>query len=201
MDNPEISARWVNDYIKFMDSETIRLLVENMRNSITHRIKDIEYTIGSKRQMAKQRREDQILIYKEASRIAVKLGVKDRVDTANVVQNNQLNISTASSPLYYRGSRALEAEISILNNRQSDDPFIDGLRDLQESLALLRSIKVSNQGLHAVTIDQPAYPPTNRIRPNRRLIVALGTVLGLFFGIFLVLFVSFVQNQKETRSE
>jgi LPS O-antigen subunit length determinant protein (WzzB/FepE family) len=75
-----------------------------------------------------------------------------------------------------------------------------GLRDLQESLALLRSIKIPDEGLHAVSIDQAAYPPTNRIKPNRRLIVSLGTVVGLFLGIFLVFFVSFIQNQKETHS-
>ena len=89
MRDPEVAAQWVNDYIKFMDSETIRLLVEDMRNSITHRIRDIEYMIGSKRQMAKQRREDKILLYKEATIIAIKLGVKDRVDTTNVVHNQK----------------------------------------------------------------------------------------------------------------
>ena len=199
--DPEVAAQWVNDYVKFMDTETIRLLVENMRNSITNQIRDIEYTIGSKRQMAKQRREDQILQYIEASTIAAKLGVKDRVDATNVVQNNQLNSSTTSTPLYYRGFRALNAEIIILKNRKSDDPFIGGLRDLQESLVLLRSIKIEDEGLHAVSIDQAAYPPKNRIKPNRRLIVSLGTVVGLFLGIFLVFFVSFVQKQKEIHSE
>ena len=196
----EVAAQWVNDYIKFIDTETITLLVENMRNSITNRIRDIEYTIGSKRQMAKQRREDQIQQFQEASTIAVKLGVKDRVDATNVVQNNQLNSSTSTTPLYYRGSRALNAEIAILLNRKSDDPFIIGLRDLQENLALLRSIKIEDEGLHAVSIDQAAYPPKNRIKPNRSLIVSLGTVVGLFLGIFLVFFVSFIQNQKEAHS-
>ena len=199
--DPEVAAQWVNDYVKFMDTETIRLLVENMRNSITNQIRDIEYTISSKREMAKQRREDQILQYIEASTIAAKLGVKDRVDATNVVQNNQLNSSTTSTPLYYRGFRALNAEIAILKNRKSDDPFIIGLRDLQENLALLRSIKIEDEGLHAVSIDQAAYPPKNRIKPNRRLIASLGTVVGLFLGIFLVFFVSFVQKQKEIHSE
>jgi len=72
---------------------------------------------------------------------------------------------------------------------------------LQEILALLSSIKIEVEGMHAVTVDQAAYPPKNRIKPNRRLIVSLGTVVGLFLGIFLVFFVSFVQKQKETHSE
>ena len=98
------------------------------------------------------------------------------------------------------GLRDLQEELARLNAIKSDDPFIDGLRDLQENLALLRQIRIEDEGLHAVTIDQAAYPPNNRIKPNRRLIVSLGTVVGLFFGIFLVFFVSFIQNQKEAHS-
>ena len=199
--DPEFAANLVNDYISFFDTETILALSAAARNSLAGQIRDIEYTIASKRQMAKQRREDTILRHEEAAVIAGKLGVRDRVDTTNVVQNNQLNISTSSTPLYYRGYRSLNAEIKILKNRKSDDPFISGLRDLQEILALLSSIKIEAEGMHAVTVDQAAYPPKNRIKPNRRLIVSLGTVVGLFLGIFLVFFVSFVQKQKETHSE
>jgi len=72
---------------------------------------------------------------------------------------------------------------------------------LQEILSLLTSIKIETEGQHAVTVDQAAYPPKNRFKPNRRLIVSLGTVVGLFLGIFLVFFVSFIQKQKETHSE
>ena len=117
------------------------------------------------------------------------------------MQNNKLNSSTSSTPLYYRGFRALSSESETLKNRKSDDPFIEGLRDLQENLYMLRSIKIEEEDLHAVTIDQAAYPPKYRIKPNRRLIVSLGTVVGLFLGIFLVFFVSFVQKQKEIHSK
>ncbi len=185
-DDPEFASSLINDYIKFFDTETIWMLVAAGRNSISSRIRDIEYTIASKRQMAKQRREDTILRFEEAAQIAGNLGVEDRVDTTNVVQNNQLNISKSSTPLYYRGYRALNAEINILKNRKSDDPFIEGLRDLQEKLALLTSIEIEAEGMHAVTVDQAAYPPKNRFKPNRRLIVSLSTVFGLFLGIFLV---------------
>jgi chain length determinant protein (polysaccharide antigen chain regulator) len=99
------------------------------------------------------------------------------------------------------GLRDLQEQLALLNAIKSDDPFIEGLRDLQEKLALLRSIKIKEEGMHAVTVDQAAYPPKNPIKPNRRLIVSLSTVVGLFLGIFLVFFVSFVQKQKETHSE
>jgi len=197
----EIAAQWVNDLIEFVDKETITMLVDDLRNSIANQIRDIEYTIASKRQMAKQRREDKILRYKEASIIAMQLDIADRIDTTNVVQNNRLNITTTNIPLYYRGYRALNAEIEYLNNRKSDDPFISGLRDLQEQLALLRSIKFDQEKMTAVHIDQAAYPPNSPIKPNRRLIVSLATVVGLFSGIFLAFFIEFVQNQSKKHSD
>ena len=201
--DPKFAAKLVNDYVSFFDLETVRALVSDARMSIEEKIMDIEYKIASKRQMTKLRREDQVLRYQEASIIARVLGIKKRVDATNIIQNTQMNvdIATASTPLYYLGIEALSAEINILLNRKSDDPFISGLRDLQEHLALLRSYKFKAEGMHAVTVDQAAYPPKNPIKPDRRLIVLLGTIVGLLLGIFLVFFVSFVQKQKETHSE
>ena len=198
--DPEFAANLVNDYVSFFDTETILLLSAAARNSIAGQIRNIEYTISSKRELAKVRRLDRIVVIQEAAKTASILGFEDRVDTSNVVQNNQLNITINSTPLYYIGFRALNQEIKILKSRKSDDPFIAGLRDLQEQLALLHSYKIEAEGQHAVTVDQAAYPPKNRIKPNRRLIVSLGTVVGLFLGILLVFLVSFVQKQKETHS-
>ena len=177
-------------------------LVEDSKNSIANQIRDIEYTIASKRQMAKQRREDQIVRYHEAAIIADSLGIKRRVDATNIIQNTQMNvdIATATTPLYYLGFDALSIEITILKNRKSDDPFISGLRDLQEQLALLRSIKFDQEKMTAVHIDQAAYPPNSPIKPNRRLIVSLATVVGLFSGIFLAFLITFVQNQRKKHS-
>ena len=109
--------------------------------------------------------------------------------------------SIKSDDPFIAGLRDLQEQLARLHTIKSDDPFIDGLRDLQEMQALLNSIKIEEDGMHAVTVDQAAYPPRNSIKPNRRLIVSLGTVIGLLLGIFLVFFVSFVQKQKETHSK
>jgi len=193
----DIAAQWVNDLIEFVDKETIAMLVEDTENSIANQVRDIEYLIASKRQMAKKRRQDKITRYQEAAFIAQKLGVMDRVDSTNIVQNNQLNITTSNIPLYFRGYRALNTEIKYLKSRLSDDPFITGLRNLQERLALLRSIKFVQEKMSAVYIDQPAYPPNSPIKPNRIYIVSLATVAGLFLGIFLAFLIEFVVNQRK----
>jgi len=199
----EIATQWVNDFTKFVDKVTVDIVVDELQNSISNEIRDIEYKIASKRQMAKRRREDQIIRYREASTIAENLGIKRRVDATNIIQNTQMNvdIATATTPLYYLGLEALSTEISILRNRESDDPFIGGLRDLQEQHALLSSIKYDQTRMTAVHIDQAAYPPKSPIKPNRRSIVSLTTVVGFFLGILLVFLIEYVQNQRNKHSE
>ena len=197
----EIAAEWVNNFVEFIDKETVTKLVEELQTVIANKTREIEYTIASKRQMAKQRREDRITQYQEAASIARELGVMDRVDSTNIVQNNQLNITTSNIPLYFRGFKALNTEISYLRTRQSDDPFIGDLRDLQEQLTLLRSITFDKEKISTVYIDQAAYPTKYAIKPNYRLIVLLAIFAGLFSGIFLTFFIVFVQNQRKKHSE
>jgi len=196
----ELGTKWINDLIEFFDKETVDILVEELKNSIANKVSDVEYIIASKREMAKKRREDLIIQYEEAASIAQKLGVMDRVDSTNIVQNNQLNITTSNIPLYFRGFKALTTEILILKSRESDDPFISGLRDLQERLTLLRSIKLDKEKMRAIHVDQVAYPPEFPIKPNRRLIVSVATLVGFFSGIFLVYLIEFVKKQREMHS-
>lgn len=108
-----------------------------------------------------------------------------------------ISVNTASTPLYHRGTRALQAEIAVLQNRKSDDAFISGLRDLQEELSRLRSIRIEEADINTMTVDQAAYPPTSRIKPKRKQIVVLGAVLGLMLGIFAAFFISFLENQRK----
>tara|TARA_B100000945_G_scaffold307046_1_gene295085 strand:- start:525 stop:1661 length:1137 start_codon:yes stop_codon:yes gene_type:complete len=201
--DPEISAKWVNDFTNFVDKETVSMLVEDLQNSIENRIREIEYSIESKRFIAEKRRKDQIIRYSENAEIAKQLGIIGRVDATNIIQTTQMNvdIANASSPLYYLGYEALMTEINILRSRKSDDAFIIGLRDMQEQLEKLNSIKFDFDKMSSVRIDQEAYPPKFPIKPNRRLIVTLVTLVGLFSAICLIFIIEFIKNQRIKHSE
>ena len=151
--------------------------------------------------MAERRREDQIVRYREHAQIAKQIGMVGRVDATNIIQNSQMNMDVTTSsttlPLYYLGYEALIKQIEILSNRKSDDPFITGLRDLQEQLALLSSIKFNYKNISSVEVDQAAFKPKYGIKPNRRLIVLITTAVGLFSGIFLVFFIEFIKTQRK----
>ena len=51
-----------------------------------------------------------------------------------------VDIATATTPLFFIGYDALMAELDNLNSRIDEDPFIPGLRDLQEQLSILNAI-------------------------------------------------------------
>jgi len=201
--DPNVAANWINDFSNFVNTTTINQLTDNLRSAVDNNTRNIEYTINSKRKMAAQRREDYINLLQEALTTSTVIGIEVPLEISNISQSTQSNILTNNSttPLYYRGSKALTAEINTLKNRASDDPFISGLRDLQERLAHLKSIKVDNTQLNALTVDQAAYPPESRIKPKRKLIVVLGFVLGLMLGIFGAFFSNFFENQRREEEE
>ena len=47
MFDPHLAAELVNDYVKYVDAETISMLVAKVRNTITNQIRYIEFAIGS----------------------------------------------------------------------------------------------------------------------------------------------------------
>ena len=128
-------------------------------------------------------------------------------DTVTDTTEDESGISSGSSniittvPLYFLGYEALMTEMNVLRSRKSDDPFISGLRDLEEQHRLLRSIKLDQEKMSAVYIDQAAYTPGNPIKRDSSWSVSLATVVGFFSGIFLALFIEFVQNQRKNHSE
>ena len=54
----------------------------------------------------------------------------------------------------------------------------------------------------AFQVVDPAIPPEERIKPNRRLIVMLAGIVSLFAGIFFVFFLEYIANlRKENRQD
>lgn len=50
--------------------------------------------------------------------------------------------------------------------------------------------------LNLVRIDQVAVEPANPIKPNKKLIVAIGIMLGGMLGVFVALIRSMIRKRK-----
>ncbi|MDD2219929.1 MAG: Wzz/FepE/Etk N-terminal domain-containing protein [Desulfoplanes sp.] len=205
---------WTNAFVAMVMEYTRDALINDVVTLKKNQIKYLEKTIASKRKSGRNQREDQILRFKEALGIAKELGITtDRLSGSDV---QSVNVGIASnardkatendakpvgiynmSQLYLQGSRTLSAQIKALQNRKSDDPFISGLRGLQEKLDAITTTVIAPEHILVAKIDQPALVPDKPIKPRKVLIVALAGVGGLFLGIFVAFLMAFVQKVKE----
>ncbi|MGV8604510.1 GNVR domain-containing protein, partial [Pseudomonas aeruginosa] len=84
--------------------------------------------------------------------------------------------------MYMREAKALRAEISSLEARDSDDSFIGGLRDLQESYALDTKLSPDESQVPVYRKDGVVETSDKPIKPKKLNIIVLGAVFGIFLG-------------------
>lgn len=197
--DPELAARWLNEFIDYANRRTVRQLINGV-NAAIHAERDrVRYQLESKLKLAAQRRQDRILSLREALRIARALGIESAgsLPVTSKKDRAAIEVNTAQSPLYMRGVKALEAEIAVLDSRKSDEPFIPGVRDLQEKLAFLEGISIEQGKVSAVTIDAAGRAPYGAEKPNKKLVMTLAVVFGFLGGIFLVFIAGFLSKAYE----
>ncbi|MEH6649431.1 MAG: Wzz/FepE/Etk N-terminal domain-containing protein [Motiliproteus sp.] len=182
-------AETLNRYVAQVQASVAEDLAVDVLEERDRKLVQLQSQVKIKRELAKTQREDRVAQLEEAYTIAMAVGI-DKLNGKSVgsVSGQNINIVNADT-LFMRGSDALGAEIEVLKSRASDDPFIKGLRGLQEGIANLKAISIDRSKLHPVRIDFNAVTPKNPIKPKRRLIVAASLVLGVMLGLFVVLVV------------
>ncbi|MDA3785369.1 MAG: Wzz/FepE/Etk N-terminal domain-containing protein [Deltaproteobacteria bacterium] len=202
-EDPEQITSWLNTFLTMVNGYTIDVLQQNLQSNVGAKKKSIENNIHALQQVAQNRRQDRIAELQEALYIATQLGIEQRAkispSASSPAKGNSefgVAVNTAETPLYLRGVRELQAEIDMLQKRKSDDPFIYSLRNLQEELSRLNQIQVDTDKIKAFRLDQMAMVPDGPIKPNRKLVVALGCVLGLMLGVFAAFMVNFIETAR-----
>ncbi|MFM2317649.1 MAG: hypothetical protein RLZZ215_270 [Pseudomonadota bacterium] len=127
----------------------------------------LEDQIKTLRDSAKTKRMDQITVLTEAAKIAESIGLVEKsalLENAAITTNERnafyTEVNTQPQPLYLRGSKALRSEIKELTERSSDDPFIPGLRDLQDKIELLKT----NRQIEALKLRKDNDPFIETLR-------------------------------------
>ncbi|KJG39108.1 chain-length determining protein [Photobacterium angustum] len=86
------------------------------------------------------------------------------------------------------GTEALTEKIKILEKSKDLSLFEPKLSDVETNLSLLKSIKLDpNVKLQSIRFLQNIDYPISRDKPNRKLIVIIGLILGFVFGSSIVL--------------
>lgn len=198
--DPNLAAKWLNDYIRMVERETSRRIVDGVNTSIENYRKKLQSAIDSHKVQAKQIRSDYITRLEEALLIAEALNI---IKPSNAHLTNQTIImdtdvtsgptQITEMPLYLFGVDALKTQIEILQNRITDDPFIPNLRSLEAELNTTSLVKVNYTDVRVAEIDQKALAPKRKYSPRRSLMI----ILGLFFGIVISFFYLLVAHTKK----
>lgn len=199
LNDPDLAAKFLNDYINMVEKETAKNLTDGVNRSIKVYRDTIQADLNGKRKLARNRTKDRIIALEEALLIANNLGIKDISTTSYTNQSISIRDkgTSASSdsdqmPLYFLGSNAISAQILALKNRKSEDPFIPNIRFYEAELEALENTFVNPDDVRVAEVAQSAYPPVMRFSPNRKLVVLTSTFLGLVIIFFYILISSFI---------
>ena len=167
----------VNTFVQMAADATKQQLLTDLESTVQSYQTGIQDQIDSLRTAAQEERQLQIERLEAALKLARTIGLEEPPSSGNLIT------SYSGTTLYMRGARALQAELELLKARTSDDPYIDQLPNLQYARKLLKKVSLEPQELAVVTLDRPALRPWQPIKPKKRLVVAVGLVLGLMLGM------------------
>ncbi len=199
--NAKLAAKWVNGFVSQANAATVNTLVQNVTGQLESRKRTLREQIAAKRKSAGLIRMDRLAKLEEAIHIAEKLGLKGNGILSLMAGKSTVALNQTNIPLYMSGSRALRAEAESLRARKNNDPFIQGLRGLQEKLDALKSVHIDPSRISAMRVDQPAFIPNHRIKPKRKLIILLALFGGLMLGVFAAFFAEFLDKVRQEQQE
>lgn len=182
---PKHVAEWANMYIKMAAAKSAEDMQKNIKTEIGTQIQSLSRQVDALRITAKKQREDRIARLQEALQIAKAVGFNSpQVTPVKTPSDGDFSDFIDGSLMYMRGAKAVEAELSILEKRKDDDPFITNLRDIENQLDFLQKIDVNPDNVSVYTLDSSALVPETPIKPKKQIIFALGFTAGLLLGIF-----------------
>lgn len=202
-DEPESVAKMLNDYIRFVDSNTVSFVGQSIKTKIDEEAETVTKKISSLRKVAEKRK---LAIFDSLAsdiEIAKQLGI---VEYDNNLSFNYFNqyISTQTGvveggndvPGYYKGVKVLQAELDAFKKMKNNDSLVPGLFNLlEEERFLEESLQLNLDNVHAVRVDINAMVSEKAEKPNKVLIVIVAFVFGVLLSAFFILFqVVFYEN-------
>ncbi len=203
--NAKVISKFLNDIVSSADKATVNKMMNVMKQKVTIRLKEILSERKLLLYETKQRRLNEIVVLTDAARLARSLGIIENnfklIDDDQ--DNSTLTIAIGENkdlPQWYLyGETALLEKVDILNNRESDEPFISQLIALDSEKIQLDSTIIDSTGINSMQLSQAAIP-TFPIRPNKMMIVLLAFIGGFIMSILLALIMNALKPDEERSS-
>jgi chain length determinant protein (polysaccharide antigen chain regulator) len=196
--DPERASSWAQLYADRAGALAKEELIKNVSTESQVKARNVLQQIKAIRESGIQLRQDSITKLREALRVAEAIGLeKPPIITGS--PSVELAGSMDGQIIYMRGSKALKAEIQNLEQRESDDPFVIRLRELQSRYEFYKNLEVDPADVWVYRQDGEVGRPDSPIKPKKALILTIGLILGLMAGIMLALGL-YLANKKPVKS-
>jgi chain length determinant protein (polysaccharide antigen chain regulator) len=187
---------WVGRYVELAADAAKQELIRNVTKEASIVERNLSLQIDMLRESGKRMREDSISQLREALAVAKASGLQNSVVFTGG-ENSVLAGNMADSFSYLRGSKALEAELKNLESRDSNDPFIPGLRKLQSEYDFYKWLRGGVYDIAVYRQDGTVDEPLEPVKPKKLLVLALGLGAGVIFGSIIALLRSFIRNNRK----
>lgn len=194
--DPEQAAQWVVRYVEMAGDRAKREVIKDARADVLVKADTLEQQISSERESARKQREDRIAQLEEALLVARSVGL----EKPPIISNN-LSSEMEGALMYMRGAKALEAEIENLRKRSSDDPFIGNLRQRQEAINFYRALQIDPSVIQVYRQDGAIESPDAPVKPKKTVIVLLGMIVGLVFGVMFAALLHVREIYRKTQGK
>jgi chain length determinant protein (polysaccharide antigen chain regulator) len=195
--DPVTVTNWVSQYVELAGQRAQREVISNSTKEASVLARNQQLQIDSLRESAKKVREDTISQVREALALARASGLeKSIVFTGDGTSGLAGNM--AGSDAYMRGSKVLEAELKNLESRESNDPFIPGLRTLQNWYDFYKALETGEYSVTVYRQDGIVDQPSTPIKPKKALVLLLGVIFGGLLGTAIALGRVFVLKSRRS---
>lgn len=186
MSDPQQVADWLARFTQLAGILAKQDILQDIKGDAAVKANNIQRQVSIAKDIARRQREDQITRLEEALRVAKSIGLENPpVISGNLV--GEISSGMEGALTYMRGSKALEAEINNLHERESDDPFIENLRKQQAALKFYRELTIDSSSVAVFRQDGGGDVPDKAISPKKALVMLSGLLGGGLLGVFLAL--------------
>jgi len=187
---PQRIANWANQYVQNAITLAQQELSSHLNNEQQQRIQYLDKKITALRSVAETDKQNRIAVLKESLKTAQTIGLQTASNTSDFIP------PYANDTMYLRGTRALQADLNVLESRTNNDPFIAGLPNLMEHKRLLESISLPFRQIGVATVDALAVVPLKPVQPKKAMILVLSVIVGAILGAMAAWMRKFFRTTK-----
>lgn len=182
-DNPKFAYNLVNEYLDLANATAVQTILKNRTAEINSAIYNLESAIKSLESELKAQNSFRLSQLKNAYETAKKLNI--------------LAPQEKGTELFQQGTEALTSQISFLESQLENYTGNREYNELTSQLVKYKAItQPSASEITPYSIDLIAEIPENPEKPNKKLIIIIGFLLGGMLAVMFVLLRQSIRNYK-----